>query len=201
MCNKELTEYNVSVFNSLKSKYPLLQLGFFNDQNVLFIGQNPGTPFNQDSASMEKAITTPTDFVSYEKVYERNIKISRIGQVISKIINNKFEKISFTNIVKVPTENNKVPAEHLVNEFLPITYKQVELLKPKLIVCLGRFAGQYFNRQRFYSISKYSDSVYSMMIPHPSFILRNGQVDEVTKAVNKIINNFIKQYDNHYKQR
>ena len=190
--NKELFEYNSKIFKQLKTKYPLLQLGFFNDNNILFIGQNPGTPFNAVSKQIEKEHTSNKTFAEYEKIYEENIKKCRIGTVIAKIINNKYYKISLTNIVKIPTVNNDVPSQYDIDEFMPILQMQIELLQPKLIICLGKFAGKQFELDKYYVIKLYNKSLITLFY-HPSYILRAGLSQETT-VMNDFINKTLKQH-------
>lgn len=190
MINKKLIQFNTKTFDSLKQTYHDLQLGFFNDNLVLFVGQNPGAPFDQQSTTIEKNILAEKNFNEYEKTYEQMIKQCRIGSVITKIIKNKWHQISLTNIVKIPTANNMQPSQELVNIFIPILQKQIQLLQPQLVVLLGKFTGQQFGISSFYQC-RHINNIYYTMFPHPSYLLRNGTVDEDTQRMNQFINSLL----------
>ena len=163
-----IEKYNKQIYNSLIKDHPYLQLGFFKG-DILFIGQNPGMPFNQ------KTIQDTEKMKIGEINYEDLIKNSNIGIFLSKIIN--FDSISFTNIVKVPTINNELPSQQLIDIFWPITQKQIEIFKPKIIVCLGKFAGNFFNLTEFYKKKKENEINY-VMFPHPSFLSKIPNIEE-----------------------
>ena len=187
MINNKLQQYNTKTFNALKQTYHDLQLGFFNDNLVLFVGQNPGAPFDNQSTQIEKTIISEKTFETYEKMYEKMIQQCRIGSVITKIIKNKWHQISLTNIVKIPTENNARPTQQLIDIFLPILQIQIQLLQPKLVILLGLFAGKQFGLSSFYQC-RYIDNICYTMCPHPSYLLRNGTVDKDTQYMNQFIN-------------
>ena len=123
--------------------------------------------------------------------YKELIKRSLIGKFLSNIID--LDSISFTNIVKIPTINNEIPSKELSDIFWPITERQIELLKPELIVCLGKYAGSFLGLDVFYKKSKFKE-IPTVMIPHPSAILRMKNSDEhlilikLVLGIYKIIN-------------
>lgn len=190
MITTELKQFNNDVFQTYKPQYPLLQLGFFNDNLILFVGQNPGTPFDTESTYIEKAIIQEQTFDEYARTYEKMIKQCKIGYVISKIIKDKWHKISFTNIVKIPTTNNEKPSDDMIQTFMPILDEQINLLQPKLVVLLGKFAGNCFDLYTFYSYSIIHNICFTM-VPHPSYLLRSGTVTHETEEINKFINNML----------
>lgn len=191
MKNLTLKKYNKQIFNQLYKKYEHFQLGFFNDNTLLFIGQNPGRTFNTQTTIETKVVSDKQSFEEFEKSYEELIKNSKIGNFIAKIINNKWEKISLTNIVKIATEDNQIPTDGMIQTFFPITQKQIELLQPKLIICLGKFAGKQFGINEFYNIQRYKNSFITMFY-HPSYLMRKGLLSEID-IMNKFINNTLKK--------
>lgn len=174
MFMKSLDEYNEQVFNSLYHRYPHFQVGFFNSNLVLFIGQNPGKPYTEKDKREIEDMQHGYDYANYERRYTEGWKKTLFGNFIGQIINNHWELVSFTNYVKIPTENNEEPNEELIKQFTPILHKQIELLSPKLIVCLGKLVGRQFSLVSFYDKTEYNKSIVTMF-PHPAYILRQDQ--------------------------
>lgn len=181
---KELNEYNKKVFNEIYGKYEHFQLGFFNNNHILILGQNPGVPFDEKSKQETKEVLEKKSFFEFEKLYEKLIKNSKIGEFIKELIGDNLYHISFTNIVKVATSNNEEPDDRLIKEFFPVTKAQIELLNPNIVLCLGKFVGRLFELNEFYTFKKINNITY-FLIPHPSFLMRVG---DMTRAINKIKN-------------
>jgi uracil-DNA glycosylase len=71
--------------------------------------------------------------------------VGRAGQLLNKIleaIHFKREDVYICNILKCRPPNNRDPLPEEVDSCEPYLWKQLELLNPKIIVCLGRIAGQ-----------------------------------------------------------
>jgi len=108
--------------------------------------------------------------------------VGRAGEVLTKMIENvlkiKREDVYITNIVKCKPPSNRVPSATEANLCKAYLFKQIELVKPKIIVALGETAYHYLmdenapiSKVRGQSIN-YKNMV---LIPtyHPSFLLRN----------------------------
>ena len=108
--------------------------------------------------------------------YEDLIKKSKMRAFLNDVMND-WNDISFTNIVKIPTEDNTEPTQEMVDEFMPITLKQIELLKPKTIVCLGKFASRQFGLENTWDTKRIGDIKY-ISFPHPSYLDRTGEREE-----------------------
>ncbi len=107
--------------------------------------------------------------------------VGRAGQLLNKIleaIHFKREDVYICNILKCRPPNNREPQAEEVAECEPYLWKQLELLRPKIILCLGRVAAQV--------LLKTNESLTSMRgrvhdyrgIPllvtyHPAALLRN----------------------------
>jgi len=169
----ELEEYNKSLFYKLKVAYEHFQIGFFNNSSILFIGQNPGNPFTEEQRQKLLSLKQCTTWKEYENKYTEQWKESIFGTVIGKIIDNNWNDISFTNYIKVPTLNNTLPGDDLISEYTPIILRQIHLLEPELIVCLGKFVGKQFNLDESYKLTKWF-GLPVVMFPHPSYLQRQG---------------------------
>lgn len=137
---EKLERFNRSIFkkDKLKSKnrsQRRLTLGFFKGNEILFIGQNPGVNRNRE--------WTYKEFDYYQKVYVRAFHRFKMGKyllAVCKRLGLTIEDISFTNVVKYATKDNKAPAFKDIAQCLPILEKQIKILKPKKIVCIGRLS-------------------------------------------------------------
>jgi uracil-DNA glycosylase len=107
--------------------------------------------------------------------------VGRAGQLLNKIIaaiNMKREDVYICNILKCRPPNNRTPLPEEVELCMPYLKKQIALIKPKLIVCLGLTAAQ--------NLLKINDSLTKlrgrtlqfegiplMVTYHPAALLRN----------------------------
>lgn len=92
---------------------------------VLFIGEAPG--FHEDQQGRPF--------------------VGRGGQLLDKTMNEigwKREKVYITNIVKRRPPDNRDPLPEEIEAYKPYLTKQIEIINPKIIIPLGRFAMNYF---------------------------------------------------------
>jgi DNA polymerase len=107
--------------------------------------------------------------------------VGRAGQLLNKIleaIHFKREEVYICNILKCRPPNNRDPEPNEIDQCEPYLWKQLELLKPKIIVCLGRIAGQTLLRTS-QSLGDLRGKVHSyrgiklVVTYHPAALLRN----------------------------
>ena len=70
--------------------------------------------------------------------------VGRAGQLLTKIleaINLKRGDVYIANILKSRPPNNRNPLPGEVAAHIPILYKQIALIKPKILLCVGKTAG------------------------------------------------------------
>ncbi|HLG53742.1 MAG TPA: uracil-DNA glycosylase [Vicinamibacterales bacterium] len=107
--------------------------------------------------------------------------VGRAGQLLTKII----EAIGMTrddvyiaNVIKCRPPQNRNPEPDEVEQCEPFLFRQIDIVKPKVIVALGKFAAQSLLkstdpitriRGREY---KYRDAIL-MPTYHPAYLLRN----------------------------
>jgi DNA polymerase len=106
----------------------------------------------------------------------------RSGELLTKMIENvlqvKREEVYISNIVKCRPTDNRVPSTTEAHTCQPFLLKQIELIKPKIIVALGSTAYYYLSGDDT-PISKVRGTVHNQnnytLIPtyHPSYLLRN----------------------------
>jgi len=95
------------------------------DCQVLFIGEAPG--------ALEDELVRPF--------------VGRSGQLLRKCIRElgwKEGDVYITNIVKRRPPENRDPLPEEIEVYKPYLTRQIEIIKPKIIVPLGRFSMNYF---------------------------------------------------------
>ncbi len=109
--------------------------------------------------------------------------VGRAGQLLNKIL----EAIQFTrdqvyiaNILKSRPPQNRDPLPEEVAAHLPVLHKQMALIAPKLLLCVGRTAGNALlgrNATMGALRGKFHDyhGIPMMVTYHPAALLRNPQ--------------------------
>ena len=108
--------------------------------------------------------------------------VGRAGEMLTNIIKTVLDldrsEVYIANIVKCRPPNNSTPTQEIANMCKGYLFKQIELVKPDIIVALGSTAYRYLTNDAT-SISKVRGVVIDFdgikLIPtyHPSFLLRN----------------------------
>jgi DNA polymerase len=107
--------------------------------------------------------------------------VGRAGQLLNKIleaVDFKREDVFICNILKCRPPNNRDPLPAEVGQCEPYLHKQLELLRPKVMLALGRIAAQTLLRTND-SLTKMRAEVHSyhgiplMVTYHPAALLRN----------------------------
>ncbi|KKU94522.1 MAG: Phage SPO1 DNA polymerase-related protein [Candidatus Jorgensenbacteria bacterium GW2011_GWA1_48_13] len=95
------------------------------DCEAMFIGEGPGF---------------------YEDKMKRPF-VGRAGQLLDKLILGvgwKREDVYITNVVKRRPPENRDPLPEEITSYVPYLTRQIEIINPRVIVPLGRFAMNYF---------------------------------------------------------
>lgn len=129
------------------------------DAEVMFIGEGPG----------EQEDRTGRPFVG------------RAGQLLDDMlamIDLKREKVFIGNMVKCRPPQNRDPLNIEQEACIGYLRNQVALLKPKIIVCLGRIAAMKLIKEDFKIIREHGQwiekaGVWMMAMYHPSALLRD----------------------------
>jgi uracil-DNA glycosylase family 4 len=134
---------------------------------ILFIGEAPG--FNEDQQGRPF--------------------VGQAGQYLEKLIasiNLKREQVFIANVIKCRPPDNRDPLPTEIQNCRPWLDKQIELLKPKMIVTLGRYSmAPYFPGK---SISKVhgtavkKDGVIYFAMYHPAAALHQGSLRKDIEA-------------------
>lgn len=107
--------------------------------------------------------------------------VGRAGKLLNELLKEiglKREEVFICNILKCRPPNNRDPLPHEVDKCEPYLLKQLSLLKPKIIVALGRIAGNTLLKtsETLTNLRKEIYDYYGIPLVitfHPAAILRN----------------------------
>ncbi len=131
--------------------------------------------------------------------------VGRAGKLLTdilKAINFSRDEVYIANILKCRPPNNRDPLPSERETCMPYLMKQIELIKPKIILCLGRIAATTLLGTKL-SLTKMRGEVYDfrgiklMVTYHPAALLRNPQwkrpvwedVQKLRKLYEEIVEN------------
>ena len=107
--------------------------------------------------------------------------VGRAGQLLTKIleaISFKREEVYIANIVKCRPPGNRTPNPLEIETCIPYLYKQIEIIQPKLILCLGTTAAVSLLKRKS-SLTAMRNKVHfigeikAVVTYHPAALLRN----------------------------
>ncbi|MDP3784488.1 MAG: uracil-DNA glycosylase [bacterium] len=131
------------------------------DAAVVFIGEAPG--FHEDRLSRPF--------------------VGRAGQLLDRLfsmIKWPRESVYITNILKRRPPENRDPLPEEVKAYSPCLERQVEIINPKIIAALGRFAMNYFlpdaKISRDHGKPAWADEYLILPLYHPAAALRSTAV-------------------------
>jgi len=126
--------------------------------------------------------------------------VGRAGQKLTQIIEAiglKREDVYIANVIKCRPPQNRNPEPDEVEQCEPFLFRQIDTIKPKVIVALGTFAAKSLLKSND-SISRLRGRVFeyrgAKLVPtfHPAFLLRNPscrrEVWEDMKKVRALLN-------------
>lgn len=148
--------------------------------NIMFIGEAPG--------AKEDELQRPF--------------VGRSGKLLNKILeaaDTKREEVFITNIVKVRPPNNRKPFPDELQKGRDLLFKQIQIIRPKIICTLGASALEGLLNQQI-MISQLRGKVMELgdvlILPtfHPAYILRDPRklpilTEDIFKAVAQATSN------------
>ncbi len=121
--------------------------------------------------------------------------VGRSGRLLTDIIekgmNIKREDVYIANILKCRPPNNRDPLPQEEINCTPFLDKQIEIIKPKVIITLGRYAAQYLLKTTV-AIGKLRGNFHDykgipvMPTYHPAYLIRNYSKDNRLRVWNDI---------------
>jgi len=147
------------------------------DADLMFVGEAPGADEDEQGIPF----------------------VGRAGQLLTKIIEAidlKREDVYIANVIKCRPPGNRNPDPDEVETCEPFLFRQIDIIKPKVIVALGKFGAQTL-LGTLDPISRLRGRVFeyrgAKLIPtfHPAYLLRNPsskrEVWEDMKLVKKLL--------------
>ena len=126
--------------------------------------------------------------------------VGRAGKLLDKILRaigyNRTDKVFITNIVKCRPPDNRDPLPSEVEECLPFLIEQINIIKPKIIVALGKVAGKTLIKKDIMLKEMRNKTHEFNSIPlrvtyHPAALLRNPSLKKDTWEDFKYIRDFL----------
>ena len=147
------------------------------DADLMFVGEAPGADEDEQGIPF----------------------IGKAGQLLTKIIEAidlKRDDVYIANIIKCRPPQNRNPEPDEVATCEPFLFRQISVIKPKVIVALGKYAAQTLLRSET-PISRLRGQVFdyrgAKLMPtfHPAYLLRNPsskrEVWEDMKLVKRLL--------------
>jgi uracil-DNA glycosylase family 4 len=127
--------------------------------------------------------------------------VGRAGQLLTKIIEAieiRRDDVYIANVIKCRPPGNRNPEPDEVAVCEPFLFQQIDLIKPKVIVALGKFAAQSLLRTDT-PITKLRGRVHAFrgaqLIPtfHPAYLLRSPDKKRETWEDMKLVRSLLRQ--------
>lgn len=137
------------------------------DSPVVFVGEAPGEDEDRQGRP----------FVGRAGKY--------LNTKIEEVLGLKREEVYITNVCKCRPPGNRKPTSSEISACFPYLKKEIEIIRPKVICCLGATAGEGILGKKL-SITKVRGNVYPypynpkikvLLTYHPAYILRNPSAD------------------------
>lgn len=133
--------------------------------------------------------------------------VGRAGQLLNNIlkaVSLERSEVYICNILKCRPPNNRDPLVSEMELCTPYLEKQIELIKPKFIICLGRIAAQWLLKTND-GLNKLRQQVFqyrgaSLLVTyHPAALLRNESWKRPTWEDMKLFKKLYDEYKNNLK--
>lgn len=181
---KSLTELDSMICNCQKCELGSTRKKFVfgignHSAEIVFVGEAPGADEDQQGEPF----------------------VGRAGKLLNELLKEiglKREEVFICNILKCRPPNNRDPLSHEVDKCEPYLLKQLSLLKPKIIVALGRIAGNTLLKtsETLTNLRKEIYDYYGIPLIitfHPAAILRNPQWKSPTFEDLKKAKNYLEE--------
>jgi DNA polymerase len=116
--------------------------------------------------------------------------VGRSGQLLDRLIVEELgldpDQVQITNVVRCRPPGNRDPQEDEIATCRPYLERQLELVRPAVIVTLGNFAARLM-LDTSQGVTRLRGRTYpwrdAVLVPtyHPSFVLRNGGGDPLVE--------------------
>lgn len=177
--------FNLAILRRKNNLFPVIGEGNHNAE-IMFIGEAPG----RNEAMSGRPFC------------------GKAGQVLDNLlsgINISRSDVYITNIVKDRPPNNRDPLPEEIEEYAPFLDRQIKIIKPKIIVTLGRFSAQYilskYRINNTETITKINGKVFEadglkiITLLHPASAIYDNKKQKMLVDGFNILNYTIKHYN------
>jgi len=178
-------DFNLAILRRKNNLFPVIGEGNHNAE-IMFIGEAPG----RNEAMSGRPFC------------------GKAGQVLDNLlsgINISRSDVYITNIVKDRPPNNRDPLPEEIEEYAPFLDRQIKIIKPKIIVTLGRFSAQYilskYRINNTETITKINGKVFEadglkiITLLHPASAIYDNKKQKMLVDGFNIVNYTIKHYN------
>lgn len=138
--------------------------------------------------------------------------VGRAGKLLSSLIEEiglSREQVWIGNIIKHRPPANRDPMQDEIEACSPFLEKQLEIIKPKLIVTLGRFSMSFFYSSgkitHHHGVLIHTPKYKIFPVYHPAAALRNPTFDRALKEdfrkIPKVLESILLKSDNKYENK
>ncbi len=120
--------------------------------------------------------------------------VGRAGRYLTEVLS-RFgldrRDVYITNVLKCRPPNNRDPTPEEIKACKPYLMKQLEIIKPDVIVCLGRFSSSTIlsefgidfkgisrDRGKVFEVEKWGKRIHLIPTYHPAAVLRNRSLSD-----------------------
>ncbi len=142
--------------------------------------------------------------------------VGRAGEYLTYLISTlglRREDVYITNVVKCRPPNNRDPTEDEIEKCLPYLRRQIKLLKPRIIVALGRHAAKTLAREsgisfrgitrergKILKVKMYGLDIDLVYTYHPAAALYNPNLKNIIEGDFDKIKNLLREGDSKKKR-
>jgi len=155
---------------------------WFENRDIIVLGEAPGVSFSDPTLNLK--------INAYIKAIKGNI----IGKYL-EYLDLSFKEIFFTNLVKCPQKGR--PPDYAIKNCSKYFEKQLKLIKPKVVIPLGRVPTEYLLKSEPIMIREHTtwfkrDDRDFLIVPlyHPGFFLKqsdkSNQKEKAKRTVRSI---------------
>ena len=113
--------------------------------------------------------------------------VGRAGQLLNRLIEatgHKREEFYITNVNKCRPPNNRTPTIEEQKACFPFLEKEIEVVNPKVICCLGAAAARAFLGRPVSITKERGQKIYwrdkiLVLTYHPAYVLRNPKAEDI----------------------
>ena len=141
------------------------------------------------------------EFPSDDEIKDNKPFLGNSGKLLDKILKaigySRSEKVYLTYLIKYKIDGARYPLNSEINKFIPLLKKQIEIIKPKIIVGLGKVVGKaLINKDLSMDLMRnkvHSFSSYPLKITYgPNTLLREQSLKKLAWEDFQFIRDFIK---------